>query len=106
MALLPLDRAKPETADDVVLRHWECKFRSHCGLPDRIGIREDSDENNSDFTDVLVLSARKIDDNGFHDSSEEAQAEQGGVEPYQYELKAETDSNSVSETRLEAGLLQ
>ena len=38
---------------------------------DRIGTREDSDDNTSDFTDFSVLSAQTIDDNGFLDSREE-----------------------------------
>ena len=64
-------------------------------------ISEESDDNNSDFSDIPVLSVRINDENGFSDSSEENQAERG-VEPYQYEPEAESDSNSVSETRIEA----
>ena len=66
----------------------------------RIGIRRDSYDNSSHFTDVLVLPARIIDDNFFRDCREEDYSEQGGVEPYQYGLAVKTDSAGVSETQL------
>ena len=64
----------------------------------KVGISEESEDNSSDFTEIPVLSVQINDENGF---SEESQAERG-VEPYQYEPAAESDSDGVSETRVEA----
>ena len=70
-------------------------------MSENIVISEGSDGNSSDFADVSVLSAQISDENGFIESSGENQAERG-VEPYQYEPAAESDSDGVSETRVEA----
>ena len=61
-------------------------------VSDRGTISEVRDNNSSDFSDDLVLSAQINDDNGFSDNNDEDQPKQGGVEPYQYVLAAESDS--------------